>query len=178
MASVSNTYARAFADVVGSDKLNGGVVLQQLRVLAGLMSESAVLRNVLVNPAVTASQKRAILDALVARENISPPVRNFLALLIDRRRVTFLDDIIRHLDAELNQRQGFAEADVTSARDLSGAEKAAIESQVGRLTGKQVKARYASDASLLGGAVVRIGSTIYDGSVQGQLERIRERLTR
>jgi F-type H+-transporting ATPase subunit delta len=65
---------------------------------------------------------------------------------------------------------------VSSARQLSDAEKKMLEAEIIRLTGKKVRARYAQDASLLGGAVVQVGSTIYDGSVKGQLEKIRQQL--
>ena len=71
---------------------------------------------------------------------------------------------------------GFAEADIVSARELSAAEHSSLESQVELLTRKKVRARYSQDSSLLGGAVVKIGSTIYDGSVKGQLERIKAAL--
>ena len=77
---------------------------------------------------------------------------------------------------ELNQRLGLAEADVTSARELSAEERRRLETQIKSVTGKSVTARYATDAGLLGGALVRVGSTVYDGSVRGQLERLKEQL--
>ena len=117
------------------------------------------------------------LDAIVAREGLSKPVRNFVAVLIDHRRTAFLPDIARQVEVELNERLGFAEAQVTSVRDLTEGEKRTLEGQVEKLTGKRVRARYAQDASLLGGAVVKVGSTIYDGSVKGQLAKIRETLS-
>jgi F-type H+-transporting ATPase subunit delta len=101
-------------------------------------------------------------------------VRNLVAVLIDHRRVHFLDPVIRQLEKELDARLGFAEADITSARPLGDTEKREFESQVEKLTGKKVRAHYGQDASLLGGAVLRIGSTIYDGSVKGQLEKMKE----
>ena len=76
----------------------------------------------------------------------------------------------------MDDRQGFAEAQVSSARQLSDPEKQMLEVEIAKMTGKKVRARYEQDASLLGGAVVQVGSTIYDGSVKGQLERIREQL--
>jgi len=72
---------------------------------------------------------------------------------------------------------GFAEAQISSARELSEAEKRALEVEIEKTTGKKVRARYALDPSLLGGAMVRVGSTIYDGSVKGQLEKIREAMS-
>jgi len=176
MASVTNVYARAFADVVFGSKLDGGKTLQELNALSGLLKENDDLRRVWENPAIGAEQKRGVLDAIVSREGFSRPVRNFTAVLIDHRRMHLFDSIIDHLRQELDARMGFAEAQITSFRDLSEPEKRRLESQVEKLTGKKVRAKYARDASILGGAVVRVGSTIYDGSVLGQLQRIREQI--
>jgi F-type H+-transporting ATPase subunit delta len=177
MASVASTYARAFADVVLSARLDADRSIVELRAIASLLAESAELRRVWENPAIPAEQKRRVLDVVAQREGISMQVRNLVAVLIDHRRVPFLEPIIRQLEKELDARMGFAEAQITSARELRDAEKREFEAQVGKLTGKKVRARYGQDASLLGGAVVRVGSTIYDGSVKGQLERIREEIS-
>jgi F-type H+-transporting ATPase subunit delta len=91
--------------------------------------------------------------------------------------VAFLDRIILQLEKELDARMGLVEAHVTSARDLGDDEKRALEAQVEKMTGRKARTRFGLDASLLGGAVVRVGSTIYDGSVKGQLERIREAIS-
>jgi F-type H+-transporting ATPase subunit delta len=173
MASVASTYARAFADVVLSARLNADHSIAELRAIASLLSESSDLRRVWENPAIPADQKRRVLDVIAQRDGISTQVRNLVAVLIDHRRVHFLEPIIAQLEKELDARLGFAEAQITSARELGDAEKREFEAQVGKLTGKKVRARYGQDASLLGGAVVRIGSTIYDGSVKGQLERLK-----
>jgi F-type H+-transporting ATPase subunit delta len=148
-----------------------------LREIARLLAESADLRRVWENPAVPADQKRRLLDAIVQREGIDKPVRNLVAVLIDHRRVQFLQRIIEQLEKELDARMGFAEARISSARELSEAEKRALEVEIEKTTGKKVRARYALDPSLLGGAMVRVGSTIYDGSVKGQLEKIREAMS-
>jgi F-type H+-transporting ATPase subunit delta len=176
MASVTNLYARAFADVVFDRKLDAGKTLQELHALSGLLKENDDLRRVWENPAIAAEQKRGVLDAIAKREAFSRPVRNFAAVLIDHRRMHLFDSITDHLRQELDARMGFAEARITSFRDLSEPEKRTLEAQVGRLTGKKVRAKYSRDASILGGAVVRVGSTIYDGSVLGQLQRIREQI--
>ena len=148
-----------------------------LRRIAGLLTESAELRRVWENPAVPSEQKRKLLDAIVHREGIEHHVRNLVAVLIDHRRTPFLERIIQQLEKELDARLGFAEANITSARELGDAEKRGLEAQVEKLTGKKVRAHFGMDASLLGGAVVRVGSTIYDGSVKGQLERIKEAIS-
>lgn len=177
MASVASTYARAFAAVVISDRLDADRATGGLREIARLVSDSEDLRRVWENPAVPGDQKRKLLDAIVQREGIEHHVRNLVALLIDHRRVQFLDRIVEQFEKELDAQLGFADAQVSSARELADAEKHSLEVQVGKITGKKVRARYGLDASLLGGAVVRIGSTIYDGSVKGQLERIKEAIS-
>jgi F-type H+-transporting ATPase subunit delta len=177
MASVASTYARAFADVVVDQRLDANRATDGLREIARLMAESADLRRVWQNPAVPADQKRHLLDAIVQREGLDKQVRNLVAVLIDHRRVQFLPRIIEQLEKELDARMGFAEAQILSARELGDAEKRALETQVANVTGKKVRASYGLDASLLGGAIVRVGSTIYDGSVKGQLEKIREAIS-
>ncbi len=173
MVSVTKIYARAFADAVLDGKLDPAQALQEAQAMAQLVAGSKDLRDVWETPSIPAEQKRKVLDAIVAREKFSRIVRNFLAVLIDHRRTLFLGPIVKELEQELDQRMGFAEAEISSARDLSDPEKHALEGQVQKLTGKKVRARYLRDTSLLGGATVRVGSTIYDGSVKGQLERIR-----
>ena len=177
MASVAGTYARAFADVVLDERLDVNRAIGGLRRISGLLGESPDLRRVWGNPAVPVEQKRHLLDAIVRREGIEKPVRNLVAVLIDHRRVPFLEQIAQQLEKELDARLGIAEAEVTSARELGDAEKRALEMQIERVTGKKVRARFGLDATLLGGVTVRVGSTIYDGSVKGQLERIKEAIS-
>jgi len=176
MASVTNTYARAFADAVFALHLNPASILQEAQIMAALLSQSKELRQVWDAPSIAAGQKRAILDAIASREGFSPAVRNFVAVLIDHRRIPFLGAIVKQFELELDQRMGFAEAQIASARELSESERRALEREVEKLTGKKVRGRYLRDSSLLGGALVKVGSTIYDGSVIGQLERMREDL--
>ena len=177
MASVTNTYARAFTDAVFDGHLDPEKTLQEAQAVAELVAGSVELRAVWEAPSITAEQKRAVLDAIVAREGISKTVRNFIAVLIDHRRINFLQPIVKQFELELDQRLGFIEAEIISARELDPADRGTLEARMEKLTGKKVKARYARDESILGGAVVRIGSTIYDGSVNGQLERIRQALS-
>lgn len=174
MASVASTYARAFADVVLDAKLDPQRAIGGLRRIHGLLAESIELRRVWENPAVPLDQKHKLLDAIVRREGIEKYVRNLVAVLIDHRRIAFLDRITTHLEKELDARLGIAEAQIASARELGDNEKRALAAQIEKVTGNKVRAHFGIDASLLGGAVVRVGSTIYDGSVKGQLEKIKE----
>jgi F-type H+-transporting ATPase subunit delta len=145
--------------------------------VAQLVDESKELREVWETPSITAEQKRAVLDAIVAREGISKIVRNFVAVLIDHRRTKFLAPIVKQFEIELDQRLGFAEAEIISAHELNQSDRQLLESQMQTLTGKKVRARYSRNESILGGAIVKVGSTIYDGSVVGQLERIRQAIS-
>jgi F-type H+-transporting ATPase subunit delta len=176
MANVTNVYARAFADVVMSHRLDPAQTLAQAQQIAVLTRESRELREVWDAPSIPAEQKRGVLDAIVQREGILPTVRNFVAVLIDHGRTKFLADIVAQFAQELNYRLGFAEAEITSARELSADERSRLESDLSRVTGKRIHARYAQDRAVMGGAIARVGSTVYDGSVKGQLERIREQL--
>ena len=174
MASVASTYARAFADVVLSERLDGERAIAQLRMIADLLAESAELRQVWANPAIPSEEKHRLLDVIARRDGASKAVRNLVAVVIDHRRIRFLPRIAQQVEKELDARLGLAEAEILSVRELGDAEKRALESQLGKVTGKKIRARYDRDASLLGGAVIRVGSTIYDGSVRGQLQRIKE----
>jgi len=177
LASVASTYARAFADVVFAAKLDANRAIAGLREIERLLTESADLRRIWENPAVPADQKRKLLDAIVQREGIDKEVRNLVAVLIDHRRIAFLPRIVEQVGKEIDARLGLAEAQISSARALGDPEKRALEAQIEKVTGKKVRATYGLDASLLGGAVVRVGSTIYDGSVKGQLEKMKEAIS-
>jgi F-type H+-transporting ATPase subunit delta len=177
MASVTSIYARALADVVFGQKLDPAQTLAEAQSVSRWVAGSGPLREVWEAPSIPTEQKRALLDAIVARAGTSRSVRNFLAVLIDHRRVRFLDPIVKEFEKELNRRMGFVEAQIVSVRELGRAEQGALEAQVEKLTGRKVRARYAQDGSILGGAIIQVGSTIYDGSVKGQLERIRQALS-
>ena len=177
MATVVNTYARAFADVVIEKRLDPAKTLAEAQQMSALVRENKALREVWQAPSVTADQKLAVLDAIAKRAGISQMVRNFIAVLIDKGRMRFLDEIVAEFSHELNQRLGFAEAEITTTRELTAGERSALEADLAKVTGKKIRARYDQDGSILGGAVARVGSTVYDGSVKGQLEKLREQLT-
>ena len=121
MASVVGTYARAFADVVmtKSNQLDPARMLQELRSIEALFEESDPLRRVMENPSIPGDRKRAVLDAITMRLGTTRQVRNFVAVLTDHRRLPLFGEILKQLEQELNERQGFAEAQVSSARQLS-----------------------------------------------------------
>jgi F-type H+-transporting ATPase subunit delta len=176
MAAVLARYARAFAEVVVRHKINADAAVAELAQVAALIAGSSELRNVLENPAVSHQQKLGLLDAIVHRMGGSNLLRNFLAVLIDHRRMGSMGEIVEQFKQEMDRRMGIAQARVSSARPLTQAEKKSLEKQLGEITGMTVRATYSEDPALLGGATVRMGSTIYDGSVQGRLERMRQEI--
>jgi F-type H+-transporting ATPase subunit delta len=120
--------------------------------------------------------KQKVLNELAAKMQLDPAVRNFILLIVDHRRAESLRDIQHAFEEELNTRLGIARAEITSARQLSAGEKDQLTAALAQRTGKKIEARFLEDKSLLGGAVVRVGSTVYDGSVREQLTRMREQL--
>jgi len=176
MAAVSSRYARAFADVVSMHKLDPAKTAQDLEQMAAMLDSSSDLRNIWESPSVPQPQKLKVLDQLAAQAGYVKQTRNFLAVLIDQRRMGLLKEITALFKSELNERMGFAEAQVTSARELSAEERTSLEAQVAKATGKTIRAKYAQDPNVLGGAVVRVGSTIYDGSVRGKLQKIKQQM--
>jgi len=176
MPSAVGAYARAFADVVVSDKLDAATIVGELHALEALLDGNARLRRILENPSIPGAGKRGLLDGIAMRQGMTRQARNFIAVIIDHLRLPLFGKIVKQVEVELNHRLGLTDADVTSARELAVGEKEVLEGQISAMTGKKVRARYEEDPSLLGGVVVKVGSTVYDGSVKGQLSRIRERL--
>jgi F-type H+-transporting ATPase subunit delta len=176
MAAVTARYARALADVVFEQKLDAQKVVGEVRAIEAAMAESPALRHTWDNPAVQLPAKLKVLDAIVAMIGGSRITRNFVAILIERRRIVALKQIRARFEAEVNERLGIADAEVTSLRALGEDEKRTLESQIAKITGKKIRASYSTDKSVLGGTVVKVGSTVYDGSVRGQLQRLKQQL--
>ena len=176
MAAVAGRYARAFAEVATEHKMDPDKTIQELEQISALFAQSHELHNVFLNPAVPHEQKIKLLDAIMQKMGGTRWLRNFLAVLIEHRRIGQIAEIAREFREQLDQRMGIADAQVNSARELTAAEKKTLEVQLAGVTGKKIRAHYAEAPELLGGAVVRIGSTIYDGSVRGQLQRIKEQI--
>jgi F-type H+-transporting ATPase subunit delta len=174
---VTRRYARALADAVFGQKLDALKIAAALRDLEALLVSSTELRVVWENPSVSPEQKRAVLDAIAAKTKLPKVLRNFMAVLIDHRRIEQLAEMANEFEAEINDRLGLAEAEITSARELAASERKRLEKKVAEVVGKTIKARYITDANVLGGAVIRVGSTIYDGSVRGQLQKLKEALS-
>lgn len=182
--SVARRYARALADILFEAQLPPAErreevqrSKQHLTDFAALLSQHAPLRNVLASPAVASEKKLAVLDRLQALLGMSKLTRNFLAVLLDNRRLDMLDTVLTAYDAEVYARLGIAPVEVTTAVTLNPAQKKLLEERLAALAGMDVEARFREDREILAGAVARIGSTIYDGSLRAQLRRLQQQLS-
>jgi F-type H+-transporting ATPase subunit delta len=173
--AVAPRYAAALADVA-IQKKNADRVKGDLAAFVEAFSSSADLRTALESPAVSNETKHKVVEKIAAAMNLAPEVRNFVYALVDHRRTEMLREIQQAFNTELNARLGIADAHVTSARALSVQEKQQLTTALQQRTGKKIEARFGEDPSLVGGVVVRVGSTVYNGSVREQLTRLREQL--
>jgi len=142
------------------------------------MADNAGLQEAFGNPTVAYDQKRKVLETLIARTKVLPTTANFLRVLLRNQRLAELAEVNAKLAEVLDERTGIVSAQVVSARPVSEATKTSLEQKLTQLTGKKAHLTFETDESLLGGIVTRIGSTIYDGSVRNQLNRLREELAR
>lgn len=177
MASFVSVYALALTDVVVDRGLEANRVTAELESVASMLAESSELRTIWDSPSVVFEQKLKLLDALAKKLGLSRELRNFVAVLISNRRIHAFAEIARGAIEHINERLGIADAEIVSVRDLGAEERHNLEQQVAKATGKRLRVRYALDQKLIGGVVVKVGSTIYDGSVRGQLQRMKEQLT-
>jgi len=176
VATVAPRYARAFAQVAEASGLDANAATQQMRDFAETLAGSSELREFLMNPSVEMAQKLKVLDAIAQRMGMFAQVRNFLAVILEHGRLDELNEILAEYGEVADEHAGAVEASITSARPMNTQDRAQLEAQVAKLAGARVRASYSEDAALLGGAVVQIGSTIYDGSVRAQLQRLKQRL--
>ncbi len=176
MSVLSLRYAHAFASVAAASQLDTNAAQQQLRDFSDTLAGSRELREVLMNPSIATEQKLKVLDAIAGRIGMFPQVRNFLAVIMDHQRLAELNEILTEYHAVADEQSSLAEAEITSARPLNEQDRAELEAQVAKLAGGRVRATYRQDATLLGGAIVRIGSTVYDGSIRAQLQQLKQKL--
>lgn len=175
MKSASLQYANALADIaLAQDAAEAAA--KQLDNFGATYAQSTELRTFLASPAVTVEAKHGVIEKVIAQLGASKIIRNFLFVIADHRRTQLLPEIIETFQQVIRERQGVAEAEISSAVELSAAQKKEMAATLARLIGKKVETKYSLDPALLGGAVVRIGDTIYDGSLRGRLNQMRARL--
>jgi F-type H+-transporting ATPase subunit delta len=177
MPAFVSRYASAFADVVADAKLDTAAIDRQFSDFLATWEDSAELRTFFANPAVPASQKVEILDKLNAKLGMQKELRNLLAVLISNNRIGHVVEMAAAYRRILQQQSGVRPAQIVTARALSADERSALVAELAKVAGAKLDPSFKLDSTILGGAVVRIGSTVYDGSVRGRLDRLKEALT-
>lgn len=175
---VSLRYARALVDALTGQRADASsrllkTIPVQLDAFETLLRENAELRILFSTPAISTTRKRAVLSELAPRLELDQLTRNFLSVVIQHERINLLGEIAAAFRMLLDERTGWAVAEITTARPLDEAEKDQLAGALAARTGRQVRMNFALDPSLIGGVTARVGSTIYDGSVRGQLARLR-----
>lgn len=173
--TVARRYASALADVLVEPN-EAREVREELKTWEQLVQDNPLLLEALTNPTVPYDQKNKVLNELIAKANARPTTANFLRVLLRNQRFANLPQINAKLGDIMDERAGVVSAEVVSARPISEPVRNALEQTLQRITNRRVRLNFATDESLLGGIVTRIGSTIYDGSVRSQLDRLRQEL--
>jgi F-type H+-transporting ATPase subunit delta len=174
--AVANRYARALADALGPSG-DYRKVLLELQDFETVYRESLELREIFDSPAVALPRKVKVLEAISQKLDDSPVTLVFLRVLLANYRMPLIEEVVQAYRKTANERTGVAQVTISSASNLSEAEREALASRFRELTRKQVELEFRIDSELLGGILAQIGSTVYDGSVRGNLARIREQLT-
>jgi F-type H+-transporting ATPase subunit delta len=175
--AAATRYARALFDVARkeSDVQQAG---RELSGFSQFVAANEMLARVLENPAIPAARKRAVVEQLLARGGaLSSVVTKLLLLLADRDRFAILPDLARAYDARLMEEAQVVRAQLTTAVEIPGDRVEVLRQGLARATGRQVQIETQVNPAIIGGAVARIGSTVYDGSVTTQLQKVKERLT-
>jgi len=175
---IASRYAHALVDVViaPNSGLDVKTIGEQLGDFAGAILTNHQLRSVLMSPAVPKAKKKAVIGRLADSMGLPGKLKNFLLIAVDRGRIDKLPEIREAFDLALDDKLGFVRADVASAEELTADQKARMEAELSKLAGKTIKASYTIDPALVGGAVASVGSTVYDGSIRGQLVKLRRQL--
>jgi F-type H+-transporting ATPase subunit delta len=176
MAAFVSRYASAFLDVITAARLDTVAIDRQFADFLATWSGSLDLREFFANPAIPAAQKVSFLDKLNAKMGLQKELRNLLAVLINNGRIGEVAEVAAAYRKLLQDQLGIRQAEIVTARELDAMERTALLATVGKLAGARIEASFKLDKSILGGTVVRIGSTVYDGSVRGRLDRLKEAL--
>jgi F-type H+-transporting ATPase subunit delta len=174
--AAATRYARALFDVALAERQDLVQIEGELTAVAGLVQGNEQLKRALVHPAIPASRKRAIVEQLLSLSPVSPILSRVLLLLADRDRLVLLPDLADAYRSRLMDHQGIVRARVTTAVELPADRVSALRQGLTDATGRQVDLQVDVDPSILGGAVAQIGSTVYDGSITTQLEKLKQRL--
>ena len=175
--TAATRYARALLDVAIREKADLDRVERELASIVDLFAQHQQLSQAMLNPVVPAPRKRTAMEALTARAQLLPMVAKLLGLLADRDRLVLLPDLLDSYRERLLEHRNVIRAEITTTTPLPEERVKAIETSLARATGRTVTLAANVDPAIIGGVVTRIGSTIYDGSVSRQLEKMKEKLS-
>jgi F-type H+-transporting ATPase subunit delta len=168
-------YARALLDVATKES-DPERAEQELATFVDLVRRHPDLERVLANPVVSASDKRVVVQQLVERLQMTTPTAKLLTLMATRGRLPLLPDLLDVYRERLMEQRRVVRAEITTAAPLSAERAAQLQQRLASATGRAVTMTTKVDASIIGGVITRIGSTVYDGSVAAQLAKVRDRL--
>jgi F-type H+-transporting ATPase subunit delta len=174
--AAATRYARALFDVARHENVDTAGLQQDLASFATLFRTHDDLLRTLSHPAIPASKKRSVIEQLLSRVAVAPVIAKLLRLLADRDRLVLVPEIAAAFETRVMDLQRVVRAEVVTATELPPDRLAALREGLGRATGRDVQLQARVDASIIGGAVARIGSTVYDGSVTRQLEKLKQSL--
>jgi F-type H+-transporting ATPase subunit delta len=174
MSVAANRYAKALIDALSLDRAQVGD--EQLRSFAALLDEEPESKKLLENPAIAGARREAWLTEIGNALGFDRIIGNFVRILVERRRLDLLDQIIAAYERLLDQRMDVVRALVTAAQPLDNNQRRDLTSKLEMVTGKRVRMEMRVDPSLIGGVVARVNGTIYDGSVRQQLHAFKRRL--
>jgi F-type H+-transporting ATPase subunit delta len=173
--AVANRYARALADVLGPQG-DYRRILSDLEDFAATYRQSGELRNVFESPAVPLTDRTKVLAAVLERMGTAAVTVSFLRVLLANYRMSLIDQVGQAFRKIAYERLGVTEVRIESAATLSDADREALRGSFAKITGRRVELAFHLNPELLGGVVAQIRSTVYDGSVRGNLQRIRQQL--
>ncbi len=176
--AVANRYVAALADVVmeAGSGLGPEAVLEQLEAFGACLARSRDLQVVLQSPAVLPADKRVLVGDLSERLGLARTVQNFIHVVVDHRRIGHFALLVEGFEAWLDRHRNRVRLEVRVAFPLGPAQRGMLEQRFGSLTGQRVRAAYQVDPGLLGGSVVQVGSTLYDGSLLTGLRGLEQTL--
>ncbi|MEO1432623.1 MAG: ATP synthase F1 subunit delta [Cyanobacteria bacterium J06633_8] len=170
-AAVSRPYAEALMSIAQSnnvaDKFDSDV-----RSLLNLIKESQALQNFFANPFISGEDKKGVISKILS-DDTNPIFRNFLMLLVDRRRITLVEDIAEEYLAKLRELNQTVLAEVISAVPLTDEQQQTIKEKVKSMTdAREVELNSTIDSDIIGGVIIKVGSQVVDSSLRGQLRRL------
>lgn len=168
-------YARVLLEVAVRES-DPSAIERDLASFAGMLSGHGELKRVLLSPGIPTGVRREIVEALVSKAGYAPPLAKLLVLLADRGRLELVPDLLDVYRDRMLAHQNVVRGSVATAAPLLPGTLQALERSLSSATGKQVQLAVTTDPALIGGVVARIGSTVYDGSIRTQLQKMKQRL--